>query len=168
MAPAAPAAPKPAAVGAVAPIDRILAIVDGSPIWWSAYTQELALVPNVPDAARADLEKATLEHMIDDALIRSRAKLLHVEVDDAEIDEAFKLVMAQNNLDAAGLTTALVQVGMTVPLYREALRQQILDVKTFRIWLMGQPPIEQTPDKVAAAHDQWIARLRRGGRIEKR
>jgi len=164
-----PLPPPPAAVGAIAPIDRVLALVDGTPIWWSAFVEAMAVQPPpADDAARRQLEVAALDHLMADILIAHRAHAMHLEVTDNEVDQGVTTILQQNTLDMAGLQTALNGMGVSMSAYRESLRQQILDIKAFQIWVGGQPPFDKTPDNLAAAHDRWVNELVKVARVERR
>ncbi len=164
-----PPPPPPAPVGAIAPIDRILAIVDGTPIWWSAFAEAVAVQPPPADEpARKQLEAAALDHLMADILISHRARAMHLDVSEVEVDQGVQTILQQNKLDMAGLQSALSGMGLTMAAYRESLRQQILDIKAFQIWVAGQPPFDKTPENLATAHDRWVNELGKVARIERR
>ena len=164
---AAPAAPPPAPTGAVAQLDRLIALVDGTPVWLSTLKDALALVPTPPDdASLRQAADAMATKLVDDVLIAKQAKKMRIEVEEAEVDEAVKVIAKQNNLDAAGLDAALAQMGTTMARYRLSLREQLVDLRAFRVWLDSNPAIDKAPDKLPAAHDHWTAELRRHARIE--
>jgi peptidyl-prolyl cis-trans isomerase SurA len=190
--------PPPAPIGATAEIDRVIATVDGTPIWKSQVDEALApVLASDPKAFRGELEPKAIEHLIEGALVANRGKALHLEVDDKEVDEAIKSVMDENHVDAGQLAQALVQNGLTMPVYREEIRRQLLEGRAFHMWLGGQsieptseeierataeikaagtaqqPTRDQVHDlvldqKLSAARSQWIAQLRRTARIERR
>jgi hypothetical protein len=165
-APAAPA-PPPAPVGAVAPIDRVIAVVDGGPIWWSAYTEALATEPPPEsEVARKQLETAVLDRLIDETLVLQRARIMRIEVADDAVDAGLQEILEQNHLDEAGLEAALAQMGMTMPRYREEIRKQIMELRAF---IQAVPTEHDTPpEKREALHEHWLAELRRNARIERR
>ena len=165
--PPAASPPPPAPTGAVAQLDRLIAVVDGTPIWLSALREALALVPTPPDdAALRQAADAMANKLVDDVLVAKEARKMRIVVDDSEVDEAVKVIAKQNNLDAAALEAALQQMGTTMPRYRVSLREQLVDLRAFRVWLDSNPAIDKTPEKLPAAHDHWTAELRRHARIE--
>lgn len=114
-------------IGATAAIDRVAALVDGTPIWRSAVDD--ALAEQHVDQPTAEQRRTALDGLIDSTLQLRAAKLLGLSTNDAEIDAAYAEIKKQNGLDDAGLDQALATYHFTRALYREELRRQILIAK---------------------------------------
>jgi peptidyl-prolyl cis-trans isomerase SurA len=117
------AADPPPPIGATAPIDREIAIVERTPIWQSELDELLARVP--AQGFSPDQKKQALESLIDNVLIQHEADRLRVEVGNADVDAAIKEVEADNKIDDAGLEKALADQHFTREQYREELARQI-------------------------------------------
>jgi peptidyl-prolyl cis-trans isomerase SurA len=168
-APPPPDAPKivPAPVGAVAPIDRVIAFVDGTPIWWSTWSERMVSsgVPADP-AARKQYETAMVESLIDEVLVMRRAEAMHIEVGETEIDAALKEIEEQNHLDEAGLVAVLTPMGYTLAHYREELRHQVMQLRAVNQAANMKPGA--TPEERERLRTEWVASLRKTARIERR
>ncbi len=70
-----------------------------------------------------------LDQLINERLLQQRSEELGLAVSDQEIHAAVADVMASNNLDPAGLESALAAEGMTLESYRRQIRDEILRYK---------------------------------------
>src|SRR5512138_223363 len=116
-------------VGAVAPIDRAVAKVNGSVIWQSELDDRLRV------SSRSD-GPALLEEMIDERLILRGADEAKITAADSEIDAALAEIERANNLTPEQLDELLATYHMTRARYREDLRTQIL-VQRFLLQVIG-------------------------------
>src|SRR5262245_50235800 len=95
-------------IGATATIDRVAARVNGKPIWRSDVEERVATVAKATgEAAKPEAYTETLEALIDQTVILSRADELHITTNDAEIDAAIDTVKKANQIDDKQLETAL-------------------------------------------------------------
>jgi peptidyl-prolyl cis-trans isomerase SurA len=187
-----------APVGAIAIVDRPVAIVDGTPIWQSQFDEHLALVSR-DKKQQPDHETlaALLETLIDDQLFL--AKVGPIEITDAELDAAVAEIRAQNGITDAELDAALAAQGFTRAQYRVELarqvrifraQQQVLasrvtitddDLKreyaerkaadpTLGSFDSVREPIRNVvyAKKMEAARVDWVANRRKHARIERR
>jgi hypothetical protein len=185
-----------APTGAIAVIDRPVAVVDGAPIWQSQLDDQLAIVAHGKEADRNTIA-AVLETMIDDELFISR--LARAEISDAEIDAALVEIRKQNNINDAELDAALAQQHFTRARYRLELARQLRllraeqqelaprvavvedDIKAaYAERKAADPtlgPIDSVREvlrsyvyakKLEAARKDWLAERRKRARIERR
>lgn len=115
-------------------VDRLVALVDGKPIVRSAV-QERAwpqLMKGVADDKRKELEAAAFTELVDEALIAHDADAMRIEVTPEEVDRAFNEIATTNQLTVAQLSVEVVKQGYTVSMYRQMLRQQLLQMRWVR------------------------------------
>lgn len=125
----------PGAVAPPRPIERIVAVVDRTPITLSEVRAralpierkaELQRDPP-PDVAR--LHRELIEHMVEERLIAEDAQARHLEATNDEIDRAAQ-AMAQGGLTVEALYAgATRELGLSREAYRDEIRRQILDAK---------------------------------------
>jgi peptidyl-prolyl cis-trans isomerase SurA len=72
-----------------------------------------------------DLRQEALDILIDEALMRQRAKELGVEVSEEDIDAAIADIQRQNQLSLEQLTQALAAQGISMKKYRANIKEQI-------------------------------------------
>ncbi|MFO0601356.1 MAG: SurA N-terminal domain-containing protein [Myxococcaceae bacterium] len=112
-------------------IDRVAVVVDDHPILRSQVEERLKA-----DGARAEQDQQTAlakarMGLVDDWLIARDAKR-DVTIDDAQVESALNEVGKSNQIDRAQLEAAVKAQGLTMPLYREMLRTQLLQMR----WVM--------------------------------
>lgn len=140
-------------------ISRIAAVVNDEIITTRQLQQRL---DGLPSGMPRD-PQAQLELMIDDLLLRARAKELGVQVSEEDIDRAVADVQQQNRIDAAQLEQALLAQGLTLARYREQLREQILRYKLTGIEV--QSKVDVTRQEIRSYYQEHLDRYRHKPRL---
>lgn len=84
----------------------------------------------IDDAARSQIRRAALEHLIDKKLLEQKVRELGIKVTDEEVRQAIDDVKRQNNMSSQeALVSALASQGLTLEQYRTQLREQIEKLK---------------------------------------
>jgi parvulin-like peptidyl-prolyl isomerase len=125
------AADKPP-VGAIAILDRPVAVVQGTPIWGSELEDAIPLRAK-DQPVTSELIATVLDQLIDTQLVLNAADLLHLTATDAEIDAGIASVKQANNIDDAGLDKALADIHLTRPAYRDEIAKQLRTQKLIQI-----------------------------------
>ena len=112
-------------------LDRLVALVDGEPIFRSEVLARIAEGTHPP--------KETLERMIDERVIEKEAKRLRIEVYKTEIDAALYLLADKYTMTRADLLALAKKQGLDEAGYREELRRQLLEAK----WLQREHPADE-------------------------
>lgn len=85
---------------------------------------------NQLSASQFDKLKASmLDKLINEKLIEQRSKELNLNVSDSELSSAIQDVQAKNNLNRDQLIQALAAQGMTMEVYRQSVKKEILRYK---------------------------------------
>jgi peptidyl-prolyl cis-trans isomerase SurA len=151
--------------GATAKVDRIVATVDGTPIWWSELQDRVAPTGDSSDK----MQHAILDEMIDEQVIVAKAIAARIDVDDSEVDAAMEEIKKQNGLDDAGLDQALTAQHYTRARYRIELKRQLLRLRAVN-QLVSPSIVAKDADerrkKLDAATTTWVAKLRAGAHVE--
>jgi hypothetical protein len=118
------------------PINAIAAVAEGEPI--TLYeVSEFAKAEKISKAA-------ALQRLIDIRLREAKIKEFGLEVGEDEIDSRIDLVARRNNLDRATLRDLLVRRGADYSLYREEIKEAILNEKLAAYILAGgQIPVSE-------------------------
>ena len=125
-------------IGKAELVDRVVAVVNEDVITMSDVNEEgKAFFQKITEQAPADelasaLRRAredVLNGLIDKKLIAQEAARQKVTVADEELDAAFKQMSANNKMSPEQFRDQLKRIGMTEPVYRENLRNQILQSK---------------------------------------
>ncbi|WP_407275199.1 peptidylprolyl isomerase [Halothiobacillus sp. DCM-1] len=117
---------------ALQPLDRIVAVVNQTPITQrqlNAEVQRVAAQINARNLSPADyqqLEERVLDRMITESVELQRADQLGIRVSDAELDAALDGIAQRNGLSINGLQAAVQQRGETWDQYRNEIRKQIV------------------------------------------
>jgi peptidyl-prolyl cis-trans isomerase SurA len=123
-------------------VERLVAVVNDDVVLLSEVEEQLvpmlgSLPASIKGAERQQkvdqLRKDVLDSLIADRLLQQQVDALHLDVTTEEIDRAIKEVKTQNGLDDQTFRQALAQQGMTVSMYRENLRKQLLKAKIINI-----------------------------------
>ena len=130
----APARPAPAvpAPSRVAPVDRIVAIVNDEVITQNDLNDRVTLVTRQLQRqggqlpASDVLSRQILERMINDLLQVQLAKETGVKVDDVTLDRTIERIATENNLSTLEFRAALERDGIKYPRFREDIRNEIL------------------------------------------
>ena len=119
-------------------VDRVVAVVNDDVITMSEVNEEgRGFFQKIKEQAPAEELSAALRHareevlngLIDKKLIAQEAVKQKVVVTDAELDAAFKQMIATNNMSPQQFRDQLSNIGMTEETYRDNLRNQILQSK---------------------------------------
>ncbi|MBA3006726.1 MAG: SurA N-terminal domain-containing protein [Proteobacteria bacterium] len=119
-------------------VDRVVAVVNDDVITMSEVNEEgKAFFQKITEQAPAGELSAALRHareevlngLIDKKLIAQEAVKQKVTVNDAELEAALKQMIVSNNMSPEQFREQLKTVGMTESVYRDNLRNQILQSK---------------------------------------
>jgi len=139
-------------------LDRIVAVVDGSPITQSdvAAAMQLGLVRSVP---AADAVAATVDALVERRLILEEVdRYAPPEPPDAEIDRRVAEIRARAG---SRFTTVLAEVGLT----EDQLRREVRDDLRIDAYLQQRFGAAQPSDERATMIRDWLAGLRRRANI---
>lgn len=111
--------------------DYIVAVVNQEPI---THTEVDKRVSRIQDSAAPgtrlppfeELRRQVLDALIDEKVQASYAKVIGLNVGDAEVDQAIENIAAQNQLTLAELRQRMAVDGLDFDRYRGSLREQIL------------------------------------------
>jgi peptidyl-prolyl cis-trans isomerase SurA len=146
-------------------LERVVAVVNDSIILQSEL--DARMVPVVAEAQQiadpqerrrrmAKLASQVLDEMVNEELIVQAAEAAKIEVDSSEVQAALDEIKQQNNLDDAGLATALSQQGYTLQGYKADLRRQLLRLRAVN--QLVAPKVQVTEEDVRARYDQMSRR----------
>lgn len=135
--------------GSKAPIDHVIALVDGRPIW-SSQVDEVYERAKL-DKPTFDQTQQVIDGLIGNALIENAADRLHVNVTESEVDQAIAMVKQQNNIDDAGLDKALADQHFTRASYRDEVARQIRMGRVFNADFAAKVQISE--DEIKTAYD---------------
>lgn len=127
LTPAAAQAPK-----AIVQADFIVAVVNSEPITNNEVQamrlrlQREALARGTAPAPAQDLNRLALEQLIDDKAQLQLAREAGIKVDDEAVDQAEMTVASSNQVSLEQLRRRVVQEGLSVSLFREQLREQLI------------------------------------------
>lgn len=135
--------------GSKAPIDHVIALVDGRPIW-SSQVDEVYERAKL-DKPTFDQTQQVIDGLIGNALIENAADRMHVNVTESEVDQAIAMVKQQNNIDDAGLDKALADQHFTRASYRDEVARQIRMGRVFNADFAAKVQISE--DEIKTAYD---------------
>lgn len=157
------------------PLDRIVAVVDESPITLSEVRarsrphlrQLKESSGNKPPAPAAldTLYNEMLQRIIDERLVASEADAHHLSVTSDEIDKALEHVAAGNKLTVEQLLAEVDKMGMSRTDYRDEVRRQLLDGKWTMLVVRSAVQVSRTDERAFTkaldeARRKELARLR--------
>lgn len=132
-------------------VSRIAAIVNQDVITTAQLDREIdqMVSPEAKEAGisptqRDELRRKILDKVIEDTLLRQRIEKLGLQVSDEDIEQAINDVQAQNNINREQLIEALTAQGLSFDVYRERLRQQLLNFRLIGREIQGQVEITNT------------------------
>lgn len=99
-------------------LERVVAVVDGEPIWMSQVLDRSERV--APSVVRARIER-----WIDRILCEQAAAQAGVVVSDAEVEQAIERVRRQTRLSRREFAAIVLDAGYRMVAYREAVRRQL-------------------------------------------
>jgi len=152
-------------------VDRVVAVVNEDVITMSDVNEEgKAFFQKITEQAPADelasaLRRAredVLNGLIDKKLIAQEAAKQKVTVTDEELDAAFKQMSVNNRMSPEQFRDQLKKIGMTEAVYRENLRNQILQSKLLNYEVRSKIII--TDDMVLDYYDtHYTKQVEQGG-----
>jgi parvulin-like peptidyl-prolyl isomerase len=104
----------------------------------------------------AKLTSQVLDEMVNEELIVQAAEAAKIEVESSEVQAAIDEIRQQNNLDEAGLASALSAQGYTLVNYKHELRRQLLRIRAVN--QLVAPKVSVTDEDVRARYDQMARR----------
>jgi peptidyl-prolyl cis-trans isomerase SurA len=122
----------PPAASRVAPVDRIVAVVNDEVITQNDLSVRVDLVAKqlqrqgTQMPASDVLSRQILERMINDLLQVQLAKETGIKVDDATLDRTIERIAQENNLSMTDFRTTLERDGVKYAKFREDIRQEIV------------------------------------------
>lgn len=112
-------------------IDRVLAVVNGRPIFFSDIRRKmdvgpLVVVSEYPANKEAPPQTKALNDAINFELILGAAKDLDIEVTDADLDQEIARYLEEQKISKEKLGELLIQEGETMENYRRDFRNQLV------------------------------------------
>jgi parvulin-like peptidyl-prolyl isomerase len=104
----------------------------------------------------AKLTSQVLDEMVNEELIVQAADAAKIEVESNEIQAALDEVKQTNNLDDAGLQSALAAQGYTLAGYKSEVRRQLLRYRAVN--QLVAPKVSVTDEDIRARYDQMARR----------
>jgi peptidyl-prolyl cis-trans isomerase SurA len=166
---ATPAGSKPAAPPRGTPgkvkVDFVVAVVNDAIILNSELEARrmpvLAEAQQIPDPKErerriAKLTSQVLDEMVNDECIVQAAQAAKIEIESGEVQAALDEIKQSNNLDDAGLATALAAQGFTLANYKQEVRRQMLRLRAIN--QLVAPKVSVTDEDVRARYDQMARR----------
>lgn len=154
-------------------VDRIVAVVDLHAITWSAVEERarpmIALAKT--DAQRAQARREAITELVEDALIRTEAQRLRIDVRADEVEQAVMDIASQNQLTVDELIAATRLQGLDADSYRVLLKQKLLELKwlNLRINRSAAPTLDSDrPAFMASERARLMAQLRANAVVEVR
>jgi parvulin-like peptidyl-prolyl isomerase len=158
-------APPVAGRGAKLKVDYVVAIVNDAIILNSELearrTPAIAEAQQITDPKERDrriakLTSQVLDEMVNEEVIVQAAEAAKIEVESSEVQAALDEIKQQNNLDDAGLATALSAQGFTLANYKTEVRRQMLRLRAEN--QIVAPKVQVTDEDVRARYDQMARR----------
>ncbi len=133
-------------------VDRIVAVVDESPITKSALDRETApyrkrimqkhaLDPKARDAALREVERTKLREMIDNRLLAAAAARARVVVSQEEIEQGIADMAKQGGMSVPELWQWVAREGSDEADYRRRIAEQLVSWR-----FAGYEAVKRTPD----------------------
>ncbi|MBN2525107.1 MAG: peptidylprolyl isomerase [Deltaproteobacteria bacterium] len=154
------------------PADGIAAIVGDEIILLSDVhrrmditVQEMQISPTRQTAPPpAEVEKAALNNLIDDALVAQQAKEMQVAVTNQEVESAIANMAAQNNMDLETFRAALESQGTTLEQYKISMRSDLLKYKVMNMRVRSRVNISE--EKAREFYNSQVRDVRRSAEFE--
>lgn len=151
--------------GAKSKLDYVVAVVNDAIILSSeldarripvlAEAQQIA-DPKERDRRIAKLTSQVLDEMVNEEVIVQAAEAAKIDIEASEVQAALDEIKQQNNLDDAGLTSALAAQGFTMANYKQEVRRQLLRLRAVN--QLVAPKVSVTDEDVRARYDQMARR----------
>jgi len=120
-----------------------------------AEAQQIA-DPKERDRRIAKLTSQVLDEMVNEECIVQAAEAAKIEIESGEVQAALDEIKQNNNLDDAGLSTALAAQGFTMSNYKQEVRRQMLRLRAIN--QLVAPKVQVTDEDVRARYDQMARR----------
>jgi parvulin-like peptidyl-prolyl isomerase len=151
--------------GAKVKVDYVVAIVNDAIILNSEL--EARRIPVMAEAQQisdpkererriAKLTSQVLEEMVNEEVMVQAAEAAKIEVESSEVQAALDEIKQQNNLDDAGLASALAAQGFTLTNYKQEVRRQMLRLRAEN--QIVAPKVQITDEDIRARYDQMARR----------
>jgi peptidyl-prolyl cis-trans isomerase SurA len=170
---APPPSSAPAAASAPVLVDKVVAVVNDTSIFWSElalrrrpFEAKLSKDPAQRRVQHEQLTKEILSQMIDESLVMNECARLHVDVADDEIEKALQQVAEKNKISRKQLDDEVSAQGFTPAEYRAELRRQIFVAKWVHVTIV--PTIDKKIASDAAAFGAAIEARQRDAMAELR
>jgi parvulin-like peptidyl-prolyl isomerase len=126
-----------APIGAVAIVDKVVAVVGGDVLWQSAVDERMA--PHKPKD-----RPEVIEEMINEMIFVRAARKAGITVEKSEVLAALDEIKAQNSLDDAKLDAALKLQGYTRERYLVELANQLIRLRAQNQFISMQITVEDS------------------------
>jgi peptidyl-prolyl cis-trans isomerase SurA len=126
---------KPAKIGGVIPLDRIVAVVNNDVITANDLAEKLAIIVKQLQKAGTQLpaqdvlQKQLLEKMINDLVQVQEAKETGIRVDEATLDKTLQRIAEENSVSMTDFRRLIEQDGLVWSKFREEIREQALQAR---------------------------------------
>jgi parvulin-like peptidyl-prolyl isomerase len=129
-------------------VDRVVAVVDGRAILAS-------------DLLGASDSQAAVEQLIDKELLQAEARRRGISVDDKALDVAIEQVRERNRIsDLATLKKAVIASGRSWRMYREEMREQLLERQIMSAIMAQGTQVTERELKMAISRDPGLVERR--------
>ncbi len=105
-------------------------------------------------------QKQALEELIDETLIAREAVSMQIEVTTGEVESAIENMAEQNSMDLESFKAALESQGMTLSLYRQNIRRELLTYKTMNLRVRSRVNINE--ERAREFYNNQVRDVRRG------
>ncbi len=151
-------------------VDRVLAVVDGTPLTRSAVEERAQSIELLSRGARSRelARRDALHELIDELLIGRDCQRMRLSVENAEIDAALQTVAEQNQLSLDQLADEVRKQGLSLPAYRVMLRKRILEMRwvTAKMDRAGLANAANVSEYTLKERSRLVAELRLAAAIE--
>jgi parvulin-like peptidyl-prolyl isomerase len=159
-------------------VERVVAVVDGQPIFASELVQraapeERALEDTtLPAWRRASLRRRllfdVLQRIVEERLTARAARAQGLTVSAKEVDDGMAAVEKQQGWSRSELETALAAHGLSLAQYRRRLSAQLLERKLLAMWVNAHGRSPSSDEEWVKERKRWLAELRDDSFIELR
>jgi peptidyl-prolyl cis-trans isomerase SurA len=163
------ASPGHAADGPVL-VDRLLVVVQGSPVFRSEvqkrlrpYVVRFGDKPIDPEN-RASLEREMLDRIVDERILARDAKKLGIVVSDADIEAAMLAIAGQSHASPKDLIEEARRIGLSEADYRDEIRRQLTDARW--VFRLVPDPKKRQPQELERERSKVLKDLRAKTHIE--
>lgn len=143
-------------------VDRVIAVVNDEVITLSELKEEgqsffQAVIKNVPTSqVESEMQRArqeVMKHLIEQLLLRQRARKFDIVITDAEIDQTIDSILERNNITVEQFHQELRAKGTNEQKYRKSLEQQLLKSRLLNLEVRSRIVI--TDEKIKEYYDHY-------------